>query len=398
MTKRALALAAGLAAMLLPLATSAQDVKLTATAGVIRVDTDPELPLSRLDIPPENDGFGGAERAEADNATTGRFLGHAYETLLIDTTPEDAVAALEAALADGVRLFVALAPAETLLALADRAAEDGAFVLNAQARDTVLRQEECRANVFHIAPSRAMLADGLAQYMVWKKWTDWVIVEGSNPPDKAMGEAFANAAKKFGIDVVDRLIFEDTGRARRSDSGHVLVQRQIPTFMQSADDHDVVVVADESAYFGSYMPYRTWSPRPVAGEAGLIVRSWHPGHEAWGATQLQRRFERDQGRRMTELDYQAWVALRVIGEAVTRTNSADPLVIADYIRSDAFEIAAFKGEGLTFRPWNQQLRQGVLLADGPLVVTVSPQEEFLHERTRLDTLGIDEPESTCSFE
>ncbi|MEL6766452.1 MAG: ABC transporter substrate-binding protein, partial [Pseudomonadota bacterium] len=278
MMKRALALAAGLAAMLVPLMASAQAVKLTATAAVIRVDTDAELPLSRLDIPPDDDGFAGAERAEADNATTGRFLGHAYETRLMDATPEGAMAALETALSEGVRLFIALAPAETLLALADRAAEDGAIVINAQARDTSLRQEECRANVFHVAPSRAMLADGLAQYMVWKKWTDWVIVEGSNPPDKAMGEAYATAAKKFGIEVVDRLVFEDTGRARRSDSGHVLVQRQIPTFMQSADDHDVVVVADESAYFGSYLPYRAWAPRPVAGDAGLIARSWHPGH------------------------------------------------------------------------------------------------------------------------
>ncbi|MEM6358077.1 MAG: ABC transporter substrate-binding protein [Pseudomonadota bacterium] len=398
MRGRALAFVAGLAALGASAPTQAQDAKFIVTAAVLRVDVSAELPLSRLDIPPDNDGFAGAERAEADNATTGRFLGHAYETRFVDTTPEEAVAALEAAMTEGVRLFVALAPAETLLALADRAAQDGAIVINAQARDMSLRQEECRANVFHVAPSRAMLADGLAQYMVWKKWTDWVLVEGSNPPDVAMGEAYASAARKFGIEIVDRLVFEDTGRARRSDSGHVLVQRQIPTFMQSADDHDVVVVADESAYFGSYMPYRTWAPRPVAGDAGLIARSWHPGHEAWGATQLQRRFEGDHNRRMTEIDYQTWLALRVIGEAVTRTDSADPAVLADYIRSDAFEIAAFKGEGLTFRPWNQQLRQGVILADGPLVVTVSPQEEFLHERTRLDTLGIDEPESTCSFE
>ncbi|MEO0958478.1 MAG: ABC transporter substrate-binding protein [Pseudomonadota bacterium] len=398
MIGRALALVAGLAALGASAPTEAQDVKFTVAAAVLRVDASAELPLSRLDIPPDNDGFAGAERAEADNATTGRFLGHAYETRFVDTTPEEAVAALEAAMAEGVRLFVALAPAETLLALADRAAQDGALVINAQARDMSLREGECRANVFHVAPSRAMLADGLAQYMVWKKWTDWVLVEGSNPPDVEMGEAYASAARKFGIEIVDRLVFEDTGRARRSDSGHVLVQRQIPTFMQSADDHDVVVVADESAYFGSYMPYRTWAPRPVAGDAGLIARSWHPGHESWGATQLQRRFEGDHNRRMTEIDYQTWLALRVIGEAVTRTDSADPAVLADYIRSDAFEIAAFKGEGLTFRPWNQQLRQGVILADGPLVVTVSPQEEFLHERTRLDTLGIDEPESTCSFE
>ncbi|MEM8818585.1 MAG: ABC transporter substrate-binding protein [Pseudomonadota bacterium] len=379
--------------------TWAQDVKLTLDAAVIRVDAGDELPLSRLDLPPDNDAFAGAERATADNATTGRFLGHAYETRLIDTTPEEAVVAVEGLAGEGVRFFVSLGQADTLLAIADKLAEIApqAIVMNAGARDDRLRNDDCRANVFHVVPSRAMLADGLAQYMVWKKWTDWVIVHGSNPADVAMGEAYQRAATKFGIEVAGTLVFEDTGRARRSDSGHVLVQRQVPVFMQDAADHDVVVVADESAYFGSYIPYRTWDARPVVGDAGLEALSWHPAHESWGATQLQRRFERDQSRRMTEHDYDTWVALRVLGEAVTRTNSADPAEIAAYLRSDAFEIAAFKGQALTFRPWNQQLRQGVLLADGKLVVSVSPQEEFLHEKTRLDTLGYDEPESTCSF-
>jgi ABC transporter substrate binding protein (PQQ-dependent alcohol dehydrogenase system) len=387
------------AAALLAAPATAQDVKLTLETAVVRVDTGPALPLSRLDLPPEDDGFAGAERATADNATTGRFLGHAYETRMVETVPEEAVAEIEALAADGVRHFVTLAPADTLLAIADRLVEVApeAVVVNATARDDRLRNGDCRANVFHVAPSRAMLADGLAQYLVWKKWTDWVIVHGSNPADIAMGEAYARAARKFGVEVEETLVFEDTGRARRSDSGHVLVQRQVPVFMQEADDHDVVVVADESEYFGAYIPYRTWEPRPVAGDAGLEALTWHPAHEAWGATQLQRRFERDQDRRMTERDYQAWMALRALGEAVTRTDSADPEAVADYLRSDAFELAAFKGQALTFRPWNQQLRQGILLADGKLVVSVSPQEEFLHETTRLDTLGYDEPESACSL-
>ena len=100
---------------------------------------------------------------------------------------------------------------------------------------------------------------------------------------------------------------------------------------------------------------------------------------------------------MTDNDYQAWLAMRVIGEAVSRTKSADPSVLKDFILSNDFEVAGFKGQALSFRPWNNQLRQGILLADGKLVVTVSPQEEFLHQKTRLDTLGFDEPETECAF-
>jgi hypothetical protein len=32
-----------------------------------------------------------------------------------------------------------------------------------------------------------------------------------------------------------------------------------------------------------------------------------------------------------------------------------------------------------------------------MLVTVSPQEQFLHQRTPLDTLGYDEPESNCTL-
>jgi len=131
------------------------------------------------------------------------------------------------------------------------------------------------------------------------------------------------------------------------------------------------------------------------GSAGLIPVSWHDAHEAWGATQFQRRFERLTRRGMREEDYQVWLALRVVGEAVTRIGSAEPAAIRDYVLSEAFEIAAFKGQKLTFRPWNGQLRQPVLLTDRHVTVSVSPQDGYLHQISPLDTLGRDRPETAC---
>ena len=99
---------------------------------------------------------------------------------------------------------------------------------------------------------------------------------------------------------------------------------------------------------------------------------------------------------MREDDYQVWLSLRVIGEAVTRASTVDPAELRDYILSDAFELAAFKGVAVTFRPWNGQLRQPILLYDGRITVSVSPQDGFLHQTSPLDTMGIDRPESTCT--
>ncbi len=51
-----------------------------------------------------------------------------------------------------------------------------------------------------------------------------------------------------------------------------------------------LLVADESEVFGTYLPFRTWVPRPVAGTAGMVPSSWHPASEQWGGAQIQNRF------------------------------------------------------------------------------------------------------------
>ena len=169
----------------------------------------------------------------------------------------------------------------------------------------------------------------------------------------------------------------------------------MPLFLQGAPDHDVLVAADESEVFASYLPYRTREPRPVAGSAGLTPKSWDAAHDQWGANQLQNRFMGMFSRRMTALDGQAWTAGRMIGEAASRVASADPKTMFAYLKGPDFALAAFKGQKLTLRDWNLQLRQPILLADGRTIASVSPQEGFLHQFSELDTLGFDRPETKC---
>ncbi|MBP1807738.1 ABC transporter substrate-binding protein [Rubellimicrobium aerolatum] len=370
---------------------AAQEVR----AAVIRVDYPSLLPISRLDLPPEDLGHAGAMLATEDNRTTGQFMGQSYETETVAVPPEEVRAAFDRLVAEGHRIVVALARREELLALAD-AAPVGVLILNARATDEALRSEECRANVLHVAPSDGMMADALAQFLVWKQWDRWFLIHGSHPEDHALADAYRAAAAKFGARIVEEREFVDTGGARVADTGHVLVQRQIPVFTQDAATHEVVVAADASDVFAPYLPYQTWDAAPVAGSAGLRPLTWHPAHEAWGATQMQNRFEELAGRPMREEDYQAWLALRVVGEAVTRTQSADSVAIRDYALGPNFELAAFKGQPVTFRDWNGQLRQPILLGDGRITVSVSPQDGFLHEVSPLDTLGLDRPESRCT--
>jgi len=357
------------------------------------------IKISLIDVPAANDGLAGAQLAIEDNNTTGRFLNQHYtliETLLGEG--DDPVAAMNALADKGASFIVTSLDADRLLKTADAGKARGVMLINASALDERLREQDCRANVIHVAPTRSMLADGLAQYLIWKKWGKWMLLVGSHEKDTLFADALRHAATRFGAKIVEQREFKDNGGARRTDSGVTEIQRQMPVVTQGAPEHDVLVAADESEVFAGYLPYRTWDARPVVGSAGLVPTTWNAAFDQWGAVQLQNRFTKAFQRSMTADDMQVWTAVRMIGEAGARTNSNDAAKMQAYIKSPAFSVAAFKGQKLTIRDWNLQLRQPILLFDGRNTVSVSPQEGFLHQSSTLDTLGLDRPETKCKLQ
>jgi len=381
----------------LDLAARAQDT-LDIKIGYLRRAQRQET-ISLVQMPPPDNGVAGAQMAAKDNDTTGRFLNQRYSLVDLHLKAGDDPAMAVAELArQGIALIVVDLPADDLLKAAEAGKADHILFFNAAATDDRLRQKDCRANIVHTAPSRAMLADGLAQYLVWKKWVRWFLVVGSHERDKLFAAALTRAANRFGAKIVQQREFKDTGGARRTDSGVVQIQQQMPVFTQEAPSYDVLVVADESEVFANNLPYRTWDPRPVAGSAGLVPTSWDASNSLWGGIQMQDRFIAQFKRLMTALDMQAWTAVRMIGEAASRQNSADPKTILDFLKGPELALGAFKGQKLTLRDWDLQLRQPILLTDGRTIVSVSPQQGFLHQFSELDTLGYDRPETQCKLQ
>ena len=361
-----------------------------------REKRDKPLPLSLLDLPPTDDGIAGAQLGIKDNNTTGQFVNQEFILDVVeDSDPDKLIKEIKAKVDAGAHFVLTDVAPTTLLKLADAVGEKEVLLINYGSADDGLREENCRQHVMHTAPTRAMLADALAQYLVWKKWRRWFLVLGPNEDDKLFADALRRAAKRFGAKIVEERTFNYEIGNRRADGGFEQVQQQIPTFTQEAPDYDVLVVADEGNLFGDYLPYRTWDARPVAGTAGLVATSWHPAIEMWGGTQFQNRFKRLANRNMRPLDYNAWMATRIIGEAATRKNSGSFSDLAPFIKSPEFALSAFKGVRLSMRDWNGQLRQPVPILSPKLLVSVSPQPGFLHQFTELDTLGVDKPETKC---
>ncbi len=386
-----------LGALLLSGAAVFSDPAVEIRIGYLR-QAPSRIKISLIDVPADNDGLAGAQLAISDDNATGRFFNQQYrllETVLGEA--DDPVAAMNALADQGAAFIVTSLDADRLLKIADAGRLRGETIINASALDERLREQDCRANVIHVAPTRAMLADALAQYLIWKKWNKWLLLKGSHDKDGLFADALRHAATRFGGKIVEEREFKDNGGARRTDSGVAEIQRQIPVLTQSAPPYDVLVAADESEVFAGYLPYRTWDPRPVAGSAGLVPTTWNAAFDQWGAVQLQNRFVKQFQRQMTAQDMQVWTAIRIVGEAAVRSGSVEPARMLAYIKSPEFSVAAFKGQKLTLRDWNLQLRQPILLFDGRNTVSVSPQEGFLHQVSELDTLGLDRPETRCSL-
>ena len=361
----------------------------------VKEDRQKELPLSLFDQPNPDDGIAGAKLGIADDNTTGRFLNQTFKMDVLEGNVDDLIKGATEKVAAGDAFIIADMEPDSLLKFADALAGKPALIFNVGNPDDRLREEDCRPNVMHTAPTRTMLADALAQYLVWKRWPNWLMVVGPSPQDQLLADAYRRAAKKFGGKIVEERQFKvDTGN-RRADGGFEQIQQQIPQFMQGAKDHDVVIVIDEDQVFADYFPYRTWVARPIVGSAGLVPSSWHPALELWGGTQFQNRFKRLTGRIMRPLDYDAWVATRAIGEAASRKQTSDFKTLRDFMHSPSFEVAAFKGVATSFRSWNGQLREPLIVSTPKLLVSVSPQQGFLHQFSVLDTLGIDKPETKC---
>ena len=332
----------------------------------------------------------GAQVAIKDSRAIGRARQMAFALEEVEAADgDDLIAQMRRLRAEkDVRFFVVDAPAAVLIRAA--AAADEALLFNITEPADALRGADCASNLLHTLPSRAMLADALAQYLVAKGWRDVLLLKGPLPEDAVLADAFAGAAKKFGARIVATKDFVPGLDPRNREQNNIVL-------LTAAPRHDVVYLADSDGEFGRYVPYQTSAPRPVVGSEGLVASAWHWTWERHGAPQLNQRFERHAGRAMQDTDWAAWVAVKAIVEAAVRTESTAFAPVAAYLRGADLALDVYKGTPASVRAWDNQLRQPILLHTHNAVIDRAPLPGFLHPSEYMDTLGPDAPESACRF-
>src|SRR4051812_5918110 len=153
-----------------------------------------------VDAVPEDEGLAGARMGIRDDNTTGAFTGQTFvldEAVLDESAnPADAARAIAER---GARFITLNLPASEVLAVADALKDRPVVLFNAGAADDRLRGADCRANVMHTAPSRAMLTDAFAQFLAFKRWRKLFLIVGPQEGVRLYAESVKRSAKKFGL-------------------------------------------------------------------------------------------------------------------------------------------------------------------------------------------------------
>lgn len=295
-------------ALVAPAAAAAGAAVLKAT--LITPDDDPRLERSRVERAylghpggPLSDGLEVAlEETKFELEAAGAEVALASAPA---ATLEAARAAAVAAEKSGAAVLLTDLPAEWTLAVADAVKLP---VLNLGDASDRLRQQDCRARVFHLIPSERMRSDALAQTLVSRKWSKLLLLVGGSPQDALRAATVQASIKRYGLQVVASKPFKLSADPRERDLAN-------PLLLTAGNSYDAVWVVDSDGEFARMLPYRTVLPRPVVGDGGLVALAWHAQFERYGAPQVSRRFAKAAKRPMTAQDWAAWMAGKTLAAA-----------------------------------------------------------------------------------
>lgn len=345
--------------------------------------------LSNIIEEPKDNGIKGIELAIRDSNKTAKFHNQEYKLKQVSSKNIDELLKSFEQFVNKKGVYVIFSgDDEFFKKITTHGLNKKVLLINSSNQNSNFRKSVCQKNVLHTIASDAMLYDALGQFLIKRNWKKWLLLKGSHKEDEKIVIAIKRAAKRYGAKIVEEKTWTFNSDIRRR------AQSEMPSFTQSKE-HDVVLTADYFGDFDEYVYFNTWLPRPVAGTSGLTPVTWHKVNEAWGAAQLQSRFEKFASRWMTSKDYATWVALRTVVTSISKTKTTNLKTNIDFIYSDKFDLAAYKGRKLSFREFNGQLRQPISIIHPKALVSSSPQDGFLHQKTDLDTLGIASYELEC---
>lgn len=334
----------------------------------------------------------GVQLGLKESKVIGRSLGIKFNLIELSVnSTSDYLATLQESLATtGSFVVIADLPKDALIDLSSKFKHLDVLLFNARLKDDDLRAQHCAQKLFHTIPSHTMLTDALAQFLKSKNWTSVLSLRGPLAEDERLSLAMDKSAHKFGLKIVATKEFVLSNNPRDRDKTNVAT-------MTGRPKHDTVFIADHYGEFARYVPYQTYSSKLVVGAEGLIPAAWHWTWERHGAPQLNQRFDKLADARLSSEQWAGWAVVKSLVSALVKQQPNDFKELYSRLSSDLLTVDLYKGAPGSFRPWNNQLRQPLLLHTHSAVIERAPLDGFMHHRNTLDTLGTDEAESSCRW-
>ena len=267
-------------------------------------------------------------------------------------------------------------------------AADGTPVLNVGAPDDRLRNEGCERGAFHVMPSVSMYVDALTQLLIeQRKLTRWGVAGDGSPRGAEIEAAARRSVARRGGTVTGDAAAADILLLAVDDRG---VEAGVARAIAEGRRPDRIAGIGEAGL-----------RLPAERAAGLWAVGWHYELERFSARELNGRFRRRWNAPLSETSWAAWAALKLVGEAVVRAGAGDGAALVAFMES-APPFDGHKGEALTFRKWDHQLRQPLYVAGprkredsggqlGPFAVLADVGGK------NLDALGTAMADSRCRF-
>jgi ABC-type branched-subunit amino acid transport system substrate-binding protein len=100
------------------------------------------------------------------------------------------------------------------------------------------------------------------------------------------------------------------------------------------------------------------APRTGAGHRASL---WEPTLDAYGARELNARFAARWGRPMDAVAWSGYQAVKIAFDAAQFCGATNGVALAQFLAQSTSVFDVHKGIGVSFRPWDHQLRQSLYL-------------------------------------
>lgn len=322
--------------------------------------------------------YKGAMMAHEEFSAIAEMLGGQLEVLLASApTAEAAGRAAERLVAlDRVFGLIGGFGKDACVAIGEVAERHRVPFVNIGCPSDELRGKGCRRYTFHFEASAAMYLDALADWFVREGVRRWFIVSVSSDE----GELLLRRARKA-------LLQRHWGG---QEAGHAAVApgesefRPVIERIGRARPDMVLLLLDAVAqldFLGAYeasglrFPV-TGFPEPVAqtrtfyaacrataprAGSGYRAALWEARLDNYGGRELNARFRERWGVPMDPPAWAAWEAVKLLWEAASFAGTTQGPALVEFLEDPESTFDVHKGIGVSFRPWDHQLRQTIFL-------------------------------------